>query len=213
MTAKEWIDLAAALAWPTVAFGGLIYIWRSDAISKLIKISDSVKDLNGKLAELVEAEQRLKQTSVAILEVTTSINQVQEDFLSIKADIENIRDKVEQRPDIIAVVEPNLLVQQMPLQEMFDAMDRSWQLLVKALQDRFGWFDARSVAVAVRGFAHGNRKGLRLSYDEADEIARLHSSIKSYRRRQAYLENWLDIEMRDEFVESCERVKDQIQGI
>lgn len=212
MTTKDWIDLVNAVAWPMVGLGVLIYVWRSDAIGKLIKISDSVKDLNENLVQLVEAEQKLRQTSGPILEATETMTKIQADFLSIKADVENIRDRIELRSDGAAQDEQGPKTQTLPPHDMFTRMDHSWQVLMQALDDKFGWFDRRSVAGEVYRFAHGNRKGARLTYDQADEIARLHSSIKSYRRRFSSVDDWLDQETFEAFVGSCQAMIEQIRG-
>lgn len=215
MKATEWISLASALAWPAVAIGALIYIWRSDAIGKLIRISDAVKDLNKKLSDLVEAEQSLRALSETFSEVTLSLNQVQSDILEMKADVENINDKVEHRaelPDLAIMPGVDDKVKRQSLEDMFEQMEGAWQALVKALQDRFGYFDARSVGVAARGFARRNRRGEKLEYDQAEEIARLQSSIKSYRRRQGYLNDWLDPETRDAFVGRCDHMRQAVLG-
>lgn len=212
MTTKDWIDLVNAASWPMVGLGVLIYVWRSDAIGKLIKISDLVKDLNENLVQLVEAEQKLRQTSGPILEATETMTQIQADFLSIKADVENIRDKIEQRSDRTAPDEQGPKTQLLPPPDMFTRMEHSWKLLMQALEDKFGLFDRRSVAGEAYRFAHGNRKGARLTYDLADEIARLHSSIKSYRRRYSSVGDWLDQETYDAFVGSCQAMIEQIRS-
>lgn len=203
MTSGEWIELSKSLAWPVIGFLALIYVWRSDAIGNLIKISDAVKDLRDRLKELVDAEQRLSQSVGGIAEVTATINQLQSELFSMRADVESIRDKVDQRPEaVIEIVEPTMS-EISRLEALFADIDGAWQALTHELDSKFGWFDRRSTGSEVYRFAHGNRKGPRLTYDQADEIARLHSSIKSYRRRQASLADWLTQDVRDEFVEAC----------
>lgn len=210
MTSGEWIELAKSLAWPIIGLLALIYIWRSDAIGNLIKISDAVKDLRDRLAELVDVEQRLRASIAEIGEVTTTINQLQAEFLSMKADVENIRDKVDQRPEVTSE-NLELAKSETELEALFSDIDDAWQALTRELEVKFGWFDRRSTGSEVYRFAHRNRKGQRLSYEQADEIARLHSSIKSYRRRQAFLSDWLTQDVRDEFVKACSAAMEQIR--
>jgi septal ring factor EnvC (AmiA/AmiB activator) len=212
MNPTEWTNLAAALAWPIVAFMGLIYVWRSDAIGQLIKISDSVKDLNAKLSELVSAEQSLKQSADSMLGITTTISQVQNEIISIKSDIENIVDNVETRFESLGDKEQKEHINAPAVNYLFSSMEQEWQVLISALQDRFGSFDGRSVAASVRAFTHENRKGDKLTDDQAEEIGRLHSSIKSYRRRQYNIDEWLKSDTSDNFVNACKKIKLEIFG-
>lgn len=213
MTSSEWIEIATKLAWPVVGLLTLLYVWRSDAIGKLIKISDAVQDLRERLKELVEAEERLNHSVGAISEVTATINQLQSDFLLMKADVENIRDRVDQPIDHFQHDEPIAHGNNAELNERFSQIDSAWQSLSEALQEKFGWFDGRKTGSEAYRFAHGNRKGAKLTYEQADEIARLHSSIKSYRRRHASLGDWLTAETRDEFVAACAAIGDKIRSL
>lgn len=210
MAYKDWIGLISALAWPLVALVGLAYIWRSDAVGKLIRISDAVNDLSAKLKELVEAEQKLRQTSGPILDAAERMNQVQLDFLSIKADVENIRDKVDHRVDAHPLPQQPAGNSVLSASDMFQRMDHAWQELLDVMEARFGWFDRRSVAAIAYRLTHANRNDA-LDWDVADEIAGLHSSIKSYRRRTATREDWLDQDIYEQFIQSCERVKKEVQ--
>lgn len=80
MTVKDWIGIINALAWPFVALMALFYIWKSDAIAKLIQISDAVKDLKAKLAELVEVEQRLGDRSASVSEMVAVLRKASSDL-------------------------------------------------------------------------------------------------------------------------------------
>jgi uncharacterized phage infection (PIP) family protein YhgE len=213
MASAEWIELAKGLAWPVVGLLALIYVWRSDAIGKLIKISDSVKDLNDRLKDLVDAEQRLSQSVGGIGEVTTTINDLQSDLLLMKADVESIRDKVDQPPDGTSENSEPTKSEKNKLDSLFSDIDGAWQAVTQELESKFGWFDRRSTGSEAYRFAHGNRKGPRLSYDLADEIARLHSSIKSYRRRHGSLAEWLTQDVRDEFVKACSLAIEAIKSV
>lgn len=203
MTSREWIELVTSLAWPIVGLLGLIYVWRSDAIGNLIKISDSVKGLRERLKELVEAEQRLSQSVGGITELTTTINDLHSELISMRADVESIRDKVDQKPENALEIDKSIKKNHVDLDDLFAEIDLAWKTLTDELDNKFGWFDRRSTGSEAYRFAHGNRKGPRLSYETADEIARLHSSIKSYRRRRYNLSDWLTSEIRDEFLKAC----------
>ena len=212
MTSSQWIELSRSIAWPVVGLLALIYIWRSDAIGKLIKISDAVRDLRDRLKELVEVEERLRESTSTIIEITTTLNDLQSEFLLMKADIQSIRDNVDQRHALPVHLGQKSVEEEKQLKRMFTEMDNAWQTLTQTMTGKFGYFDLRSTGSAAHRFTHGNR-GVRLTGDQAEEIARLHSSIKSYRRRQSYLSDWLDEQTKDQFLSACENVADQLQKI
>jgi regulator of replication initiation timing len=211
MSVENWISVMKVLAWPCVAILGLIYIWRSDAVTKLIQIADAVKDLKSKLAELVQTEQQLSDRSIAISDITSSLKQVISDSAEIKAEVENIRDRLEeenkfQNPQ-------NTIITNISALEDFKNIEKKWSELLNLLQNVFGYFDKRSVAGEVYRYTHGNRKGPRLTYDTAEEIARLHSSIKSFRRRKAAITNWLDKETYSRFISACDKAIEDISSV
>lgn|GEM_PF-5778908 len=212
VNAANWISIVNALAWPIVALMALFYVWRSDAIAKLIQISDAVKDLKAKLVELVETERSLADRTNSISEMTAALHKALGDFAEIKANVENIRDRVdedaEQSVSLTGKREPALGVR-----HKLDDMEEAWADLLAAISTAFGSFDRRSVAGEVYRFAHGNRKGLRLSYDVADEIARLHSSIKSFRRRQSSSEVWLDDDTYAKFIGGCNEAAREVRRL
>ena len=176
-----WIELVKALAWPLVALGTLVYVWRSDAIGKLLRISQAVEELRKRLGDLAESEERLTRSTGAISEATS----------------------IASTPDSCPPAQEGE-------GELFAAIEAAWLQLSSALDKAFGWFDKRKTGSEAYRFAHGNRKGAKLSYDQADEIARLHSSIKSYRRRQGTMSDWLDPETSKTFVAECNRLVDEL---
>lgn len=213
---EQTAHLIGSLAWPIVGILALIYVWRTDVITKLIKISEAAKDIRSQIKDLIDVEEKLRQSSDTINQLTTTINLLQSDFVAVKADIENIQDRVDEvhgRPS--GSLQVTALAQtSMPRTEiLFSEMNQAWQRLNEILSKKFGLFDGRSTGSEAYRFAHGNRKGLRLSYDQAGEIARLHSTIKSYRRRQASLSEWLTLDIQRDFIRECDILVDQIKQI
>lgn len=212
MAAKDWISVLGVLAWPIVAVLALIYIWRSDAIAKLIQIAGAVKDLEARLAELVETEKRLSDRSVSISETVAVLKQASENFAEIKAGVEIIVDRggEEGENTVVAAVASatagsvaTAVGTADSAEERFGRIEAVWGDLMLLLGRAFGGFDKRSVAGEVYRYAHGNRKGVRLTYETAEEIARLHTSIKSFRRRKSTIDNWLDQEISLKFIDAC----------
>ena len=213
MTSAQWIEVATKLAWPLLGFFTLIYVWRSDAINKLIKISEAVKQLREQLKELVEAEEQLRQSVGAVAEMTALTIQLQSDVQLMKADIENIRDRVDTPHEMVPDSSANSKTSDNELGNWFSQIDEAWQNLSETLQTKLGYYDWRMTGSEAYRFAHGNRKGTKLSYEQADEVARLHSSIKSYRRRQSSLSEWLTKETMNEFVNACKDIEEQIRAL
>ena len=212
MTTDTAVELIGTIAWPLVALLALIYIWRSDAIGKLINIAKAIDDLKTTLRDVVEAEEAMRRTSGGFTELAGLIKEYQSDLVSIKLDVEGIRDRVgtqqEASPAIAAAD-----VSTPDLQEVFANMDREWRKLVDALIQKFGWIDGRMIGSEAYRLAHGNRKGLKLTYDQAEEIGRLHSEIKSYRRRQSELASWLTPEIAHDFSDAVGVTLRQIEAI
>ena len=141
MTSSQWIELSRSIAWPVVGLLALIYIWRSDAIGKLIKISDAVRDLRDRLKELVEVEERLRESTSTIIEITTTLNDLQSEFLLMKADIQSIRDNVDQRHALPVHLGQKSVEEEKQLKRMFTEMDNAWQTLTQTMTGKFGYFD------------------------------------------------------------------------
>jgi len=226
----------------------LIYIWRSDAINKLLQISDAVKDLRSRLSELVEIERDLHTRDKSISELTatlkgttnayaeikadvetafsdlkSTLRVTTNDFAEVKADVETMRDKMEnltlQSEDAGSqVIFQNLTntlneeanrLDPVPLAPYENAarnyqrMENAWNDLLGRLAARFGEIDRRSVAADIMSFTDRRRRGPTLDKDVAEEIARLHSAMKSSRRRKATKEQWLDDETADDFINAC----------
>lgn len=216
---RDWISIINVLAWPCVAVLALIYIWRSDAIAKLIQISDAVKDLKAKLAELVETEQRLSDRSASISEIVAVLKQASGNFAEIKAEVENIRDRVEEESENTIATDVGFskagssavaVAINSSAEDRFKNIEAAWSELLQSLSRVFGDFDKRSVAGEVYLYTHGNRKGPKLAYDTAEEIARLHSSIKSFRRRKSSIDNWLDEDTYLRFIAACNKAIDAV---
>jgi len=110
-------------------------------------------------------------------------------------------------------IRPKLVESSFNAPQRLQQMEEVWASLLTALSEQFGGFDKRSVAGEVFRFAHRNRKGARLSYDLADKIARLHSSMKSFRRRQSSSEVWLDVDTYEKFISACEQAIDEVHGL
>ncbi|MBA4161469.1 MAG: hypothetical protein C0515_05210 [Novosphingobium sp.] len=202
-----WLEFFPKIAWPLVALIAIFYIWKSDALEKLIRITDAVKDLQSKMSDLIQVEQRLSQTVESIGGMVSNLNELQGSILEMRGGIDDIRDLVD-RPmaDEAAPGEAGSQYPEAELRPLYDQIDAAWADLTNALARKFGEFDRRSPAAAVYRFAHGNRKGAKLDYEQADEISRLYSSIKSYRRRQNVLSEWLTKDVSSDFVESCEHL-------
>lgn len=213
MTAENSIELLRVVVWPIVALLSLLYVWRTDALKSLLKISVSVEELKGRVSELVAAEERLSQSAGSIVETTDLIKEFQNEMVSIKADVERIRDQVDSRTLVSADSQDHSVQSLNYLNALFNEIEGAWQRLTKEIESKFGWFDKRMTAAEVYRFAHGNRKGMKLSYEQVEEISSLHSSIKSYRRRQSDLEGWLDKSVRDDFVNSCDALIKEIASL
>ena len=206
MTEAQWLQLVRDLAWPVVALVALFFVWKTDAIGKLVKVTAAIDDFKLRLNELIESEERLSKSAGSIGEITSTLTSIQDDFVQLKADVENIRDRVDQRSDAPVDITPNQQDNPVNLSLLFEAMDKKWMQVNNCLEEIFGWFDRRSTAGEAYRFAHGNRKGPRLEYEEAEKIGRLHSSIKSYRRRYGSLPDWLTEEVSEDFIRSCDDV-------
>lgn len=199
---EQIILLIDAIAWPMVALIAIVVAWKTDAIGKLTRISTSIEEFKSKLSDLIDSEEKLRASAGSIGEVTSALVGIQNDFVQLKADVENIRDRVDQPSDHSQQASSSTA----DLSRLFQNMEQSWKSVNNRLEEIFGWFDKRSIAGEVYRFAHGNRKTTRLEYEDADEIARLHSSIKSYRRRQSSLSEWLNKEVSEDFVAACNKV-------
>ena len=211
MESKHIIELVGILSWPIVGLVALIYVWRSDAIGKLLRISSAVDDLKARISDLVEAEERLATTINNLPQLTGTIDRLEVTLLNMNASVENIQDRVDRRTDTASIeAKPANHEPQYDLEQVFASLESAWKELSDTLEERFGWFDRRSTGSEAYRFAHGNRKGNKLTYEQADEIARLHSAMKSYRRRQRNLEDWLTEEVREDFVNAVHAIKDQV---
>jgi methyl-accepting chemotaxis protein len=216
---KELYSFIAALAWPAVALIALIYIWRTDTIGKLTRISTAAQDIKASIAGLFEAQEKLTETAKRVTETAQSIGTLDNHFKDLNdritevvADVNSIRDQVDTKPASMLAVSTPAGGAKAPLGSLLDEMDDVWDHVNKALMDKIGPFDKRSTAAEAYAFAHGNRKK-RISYDLAEEIGVLHSSIKSYRRRKESLEDWLTEEVHDDFVTRCKEVLAELNKI
>jgi chromosome segregation ATPase len=210
---KEWLNFIAAIAWPLVALAGLAYVWRKNAIGELLKVKQAVDEFEPMLAKLQDAQEKIDAGAALLSSVTTELERVNDRISEMQRDVEGIRDTVDQKaetPTATASATPKV---QQTLRKAFDEMENEWGKLIKALEDKFGPFDKRSTAAAAYRFAHGNRKLWRLDYEDAEEIGRLHSDMKSYRRRQSNLDDWLDSDVKDRFVADAERMTDVLNNL
>lgn len=199
---KELYDFLADLAWPLVALIGLIFIWRTDALGKLSKLSAAADTIKGSIADMVVAQEKLSETAMRVGEATQSIEGLNNRLIEIGSGVASIRDQVDSKhgapvPDAAPTAQEIGL-----LPKYFSDMEKAWEKVNQALEERFGPFDRRSTANVAYAFAHGNRRN-RITYELAEQIGSLHSSIKSYRRRQNVLTEWLTEAVRDEFVLQC----------
>lgn len=213
MVGKEWFDFLAALAWPIVALIALAYVWRKNAIGELLKVKQAVDEFEPMLLKLQDAQEKLSANAALVSTVTDELGKVNDRISEMQSDIEGIRDTVDQRTDVPTVKATATPKARKELRVQFDQMEQKWGELTRALESKFGPFDKRSTAAAAYRFAHGNRKVYRLDYETAEEIGRLHSDMKSYRRRQSSLEEWLDAEIAEKFCSDSERMAILIQNL
>ncbi len=209
---KDVVTLVGILAWPVVALMALVYVWRVDLVRHLLKVADAVSEIRPLLRNLAEVEEKLRAGAKTISTVTEQLRRVDDRITELHSDIEGIRDRVDQRADFstdeVALQKPisNLNI-------LFHEMEHSWNGVLSTLAEKFGQFDKRSVAAAAYRFAHGNRKFYRLSYELADDIGQLHSTMKSYRRRQGTLDDWLDEETKNQFIAGANRATDLLRNL
>lgn len=210
---KELYVFIAAFAWPVVALIALIYVWRTDAIGKLTKITAAAQDMKTSLANLIEAQEKLSATAKTVADTAQSFDTIDEKLKTLNermadvvADVNSIRDQVDAKQ---SSAEGPVKTADTDLVPWLSHMERAWEQVNTALVDKFGWFDKRSTAAEAYAFAHGNRR-TRISYDVAEEIGVLHSSIKSYRRRKESLSDWLTQEVRDDFIARCRQAAAEV---
>ncbi len=214
MTNEQIVALVGQLSWPLVALVVLTAVLKSNFVKanivELLKVSKAVDDLKPILNDLIIAEERLRETGNALSGSTESVDTLANKINELDAAIGLIHDKIDQRPQIAntntAVIQKQLNpVTPTTLKGWYDEMDKKWLELTADLEKVFGYFDKRATGSAVFRFAHGNRRD-RLPIEMAEDISRLHSEIKSYRRRQSNLEDWLDRDTYKNFLRSSDDV-------
>ncbi|MGH6652399.1 MAG: hypothetical protein ACREB7_14845, partial [Sphingopyxis sp.] len=173
-------------------------------MTQLVKVSRAVDDFKPMLAELIAAEERLRETGNHLNSLTGNLDTLSEKINSIETTLGLIFDKVDQRGDPSSHSTAKPIASKLDRRKMFNQMQSKFGSVVEALEKRFGWVDKRSVGSTAYRFTHGNRKD-RLSPEAADEISRIHSSWKSYLRRHQDLDSWLDEESYENFVNSADR--------
>jgi predicted nucleic acid-binding Zn-ribbon protein len=214
MTAENWIGLIDKLAWPIIALLALGYIWKSDSIGKLIQISSAVDSLKEKLRDLVDAEERMTRTVAAMDGFINQITSFENTVVLMQADVEAIRDKVDNSINAQAATpDRNTNAKSVELDTAFSEIDKAWKGLTSALDRKFGAFDRRMTGSEVYRFAHGNRKSTRLPYEIADEVARLHSSFKSFVRRRNRPSVMIEDSVLNDFVESANWAATEISNL
>lgn len=209
---KEWLDFIAALAWPSVALIAFIYLVKSDFITKnigqIVRVSKAVDEFKPMVAELVAAEEKLRQSGESLSGLSGNLDTLSEKLSSMDATLGLIFDKVDQRQAEAEAKAPDLPKPDLGSEDrerMYNDMQAKFGEVIGSLESRFGWFDKRAVGSTAYRFTHGNRKDA-LDMEIADEISRLHSSWKSYLRRSQDLDLWLDTATYQEFVSTAERV-------
>lgn len=196
------LELVKALAWPLVAVLALAYIWASNALGKLVRIPSSIDDLKKHVSDLQIAEDNLRNTMESFQGITEKIVQIENDANQIRASVDSINKRTFESGGVI--------LSKSDLDKMYGEMDAAWKGVTEILGGRYPEIDKRMVAAEVHRISADDDYIDRISPDLAEEIGFLHSTMKSYRRRQSTLEDWLTEAMWKAFVRDCDKAANRL---
>ncbi|PDT06368.1 hypothetical protein CO666_01785 [Rhizobium chutanense] len=158
---------------------------RIDRLSK--RISDQLTEVREALDEMDKSK---------IVEVQEEINRVVDGVLPDQ-ETEIGTSDVEPSPD-----------------EMMDTLKDEWDILVETLRDRLGnpeYFDRRQVGSMAWRLSHGRRTN-KISKEDAELIAELHSQFKRFTRLSSSKDEWLTGDVFSSFLSGIRKAQSALTG-
>lgn len=224
------VSLVRALAWPTVAFAGVIVLGPLGYLEKFAKILfASIADLNKAVTEFRDSTLTLRhdmeafrgvsgevsrEFSAKLADVNAQLLKTGEtlDEISRKADRtieisgaslrETLADEQQEvDPEFDSTGAVNSEDQYQQVDAMFDEMVGEWNQLVEKLKIALGGKDFDARQIATMATRlMDGRRKNAIDAEAASQIGRLHSQFKRFMRLQSTRDEWLTPELQTSFI-------------
>jgi Sec-independent protein translocase protein TatA len=164
---------------------------RSDTETLVAKAQDITTRFSEEYRGLEERIDRLsKRISDQLTEVREALDEMDKSkIVEVQEEINRVVDGA--LPDEEAVLIPN--GSDPSADEMMDTLKQEWDILAETLRERLGnpeYFDRRQIGSMAWRLSHGRRTN-KISKDDAELIAELHSQFKRFTRLSSSKDEWL----------------------